>query len=407
MKTSGINIPLLYKAFTQKMCFAIHLLAVYFILNLLSASNSYAQITLTSASFPTTIVGYDSLKQTIATSSLPILTPTIDGVWDMSVVIDSTPNIIVRHAPDATHQFADSDFYSLGGYTYLGYLQSGVTSVGMQQFGVLIPKKIFDLYPATGGSHDSLYIDSQNVTFNIPVTKLSFPTGFGSSWQTISYSDMFFHTTYQAYPMMYSAGKLRKYINEIDTVIGWGKMRVLDENGLASSFFDVLQIQSTTIVTDSVLMDTPLYNGVVLGIMHLLQGQQKTTFQQYFYRAGTIIPLAKINFTDANFTSPINAITHVQVNMNLVPEVKMNTKGIKIYPNPVYYPAFTIELPNIGMWNFELISIDGKVIKNEAVFIKNLHWQYVLPKEITDGVYFLKCIDNNNSIYQNQIEVIR
>ncbi len=363
-----------------------------------------AQITLTQSSYPTDLLGLDSLKHTVYNSSFPSFAPMANGVWDLSTVTDSTTNIILSHKPAVSgYQFADSNYYATAGLLYLGYLQSSITSSGMQQFGISVPHQTFCLLPQTGSSTDTLYIDSQYVSFSMPVSKLSFPSSFNSTWISSSVSDLHIHVRFISATMIYTAAIHRQYLVEYDSVVGYGKMRVTDATGNPSQYFDVLQVQSLICTFDSVLSDTLTNQSLITPILHLNEGQRDTSYQQFFYRQGSVTPLAQISFQDKTFTNPTKAITHMQENMNLVPNLKA-LGNIVVYPNPVIDRQININLPQEGRWHIQLADKNGRTVLDTDTGTNVVELN--LPKNLPVGTYTLKCGREKGGVFYETVDIV-
>ncbi len=375
----------------------------------LAVPNISAQITLTQSSYPSSVIGTDSLKTTTYASAFPSLVMTAGALWDMSIITDTTPQYFAYRVPSLTSQFADSNVYSLLGYRYQGNVQSSVTVSAILEYGVNIEKVGYSISALTGLPTDSLFINSQNMVYSSPYTKIAFPATYNSSWSSDYNSDLNFLLSLAALSYSHAPCILRRYTTEKDSVTGWGKMRILDAYGSPSMYLNVLQVKTIITTTDSFFINgTPFSNGLLV-YLSLTQGNTNTTYQQNYYRPQEVTPLAQVTFTDAAYTQPKSATTHVQrlETINAVPI--LNTNKIKIYPNPVSGNNVSIDMPaaTCNEWSYELKNSTGAAVTTGLLHTNGNHAQFPLPPSLAPGTYYLQLNNNGNQICIEQIEVIR
>ncbi len=117
---------------------------------------TFAQITLTPASYPASLIGTDSLKVTTYTSPFPSLSPATTATWDMSTVTDTTPVFYACRVPVVTYQYADSNQYQISTYGYQGNTPCTVTSLGLYEYGIAVKYSAYSLTTITLGPFDTL-----------------------------------------------------------------------------------------------------------------------------------------------------------------------------------------------------------------------------------------------------------
>jgi len=366
-----------------------------------------AQITLTQSSYPSSVIGTDSLKKTTSTSTYPSLTAMTNGNWDLSAVTDTTPvYYLYREAPPSgsSYEFVDSNYYNFAGYVYQGNVQSSVTSAGIFEYGVNIPRTGYSLTSVTTGTTDSFIIDAQTMLYSSAKTLVSFPALINNNWASNYVSNFDFQLSVALLSYSNSPGILRVYTTEADTVKGWGLMRVKTPAGTPSSYFNVLQVQSTITTIDSFFINGAPFGGVLLSALGLTQGVTTHTYQQEYYRIEEVTPLAQVTFSDATFTHPTGATTHGSRLVNVgIPGIEQSQ--IKVYPNPVTENTFTVDLPQgAGQWSYELTDISGKIFKTESI---NSNGVINLSTSITPGIYFLKINNNGNQVCVKTIEIAK
>ena len=362
-----------------------------------------AQITLTQASYPGSVIGTDTLVRTTWNSSLPSLAPAVDGTWDMSAVTDSTPLFYAYRVPSTSYQFADSNNYSFVTFTYQGNVQSSIVSAALFEYGININEAAFPLTTAP----DSVFIPNQTPLYSAPRTVIQFPATVNSSWTSSYRSNFDYDITYLP-ALIHSPCVIRTYYSEQDTVVGWGKMRIKDATGSPSEYMSVLQVQSAITTIDTFLLNGVPASAALLTALGVSQGQKDTTYQMSFYRVGEVTPLAKIDFRDAAFTQTIGATYHRQrlPNTSAVTKV-IGLDDITIYPNPVSDRVIAVEVPiSSAAWSYELLGIDGRAVISGKLPMNCTHAQIDLPPTIQPGVYYLR-LNNGQQISTRSIEICR
>ena len=370
---------------------------------LLLASATQAQITLTSSSYPVSVIGTDSLKVTTAASSFPSLTAAANGSWDLTTVTDSTPVLYAyRVSPDTTGAtFADSNFYSLSTYIYQGNVQAAITSSAYVEYGVDIDSATFSI---TGGS---IFVPIQHSGFTAPHTVINFPATMGSNWGSTYESDFNYELTYA--PVYTNApASVKSFITETDTVVGWGHMLVKDLAGGSSAWFQVLQVKKITSVTDSFLLNGSAAPGALLTSLGVTQGQVTNTYEQNYYRPNEVTAFANVQYTDSTFTTPAQAKTHTQRLTSTGVTNIANSQGVRVYPNPVTGSVVSIDVPATGGdWAYELIDINGRKVATGALAVNGTQAQLSVPATATAGIYFIKLSNNGKQVCIKSVDIVK
>jgi type IX secretion system substrate protein len=379
-----------------------------FLAIVLVITNISAQIILNSSDYPASVIGTDSLKITSSTSSFPSLTAMTDGMWDMSMVTDTTPVYFSYRVPTVTYQYADSNQYSFSGYSYQGNMQSSIASTGIFEYGVNVQGIGYSLLTLTTGSTDSFIINPQNITYSSPRQKIAFSATYHSVWSSEYYSDFGFKLTFIAAGYNDAPGILRTYATEKDSVVGWGKMRVKDAAGNPSLYFDVLQVKTIITKTDSFFINGLLAPGSLLTLLNASQGQKNTAYEQYYYRVGEITPLANVQFRDSTYTTPYKATTHAQRLVSNAVKGFANRQNVKIYPNPISDGIVSIDLPfTHGLWEYELTDINGKKVMTGLLQANTSTTVLYLQPAVSPGVYYLKLSNDGMQVCTHSLEIVR
>lgn len=354
-----------------------------------------AQQTLTQSSYPTSVLGTDTLKKTTITSTFPPLSPAAAGLWDMSAVTDTVPVYYAYRVATATYQYADSNMYTFAGYGYQGNAQTSITAAGIMEYGVNIQKSGYSLNSLTSFPTDSLIINQQNIVYTLPRKKIAFPATYMSSWISTYSADFAFQVSLSLISLDHAPGVVRSFITQRDSVIGWGKMRVKDLSGSPSAYLNVLQVQTTIIKTDSFYINGSLAPLPLLSIFNLAQGRTDSTFLHNYYRAQEVTPLAEVRFSNGAYTTPRKATTHVQRLFELgVADINNNAR-VNIYPNPATGDKIFVDgLSAAGQWEYSLADISGKAIAKSAITVNNGATTIPLQADIKAGNYYLTLLSN-------------
>ena len=381
---------------------------------LLIISGSPAQIILAQSSYPITITGIDSVKVTTYTSAFPSLAPATGGLWDMSIITDSTPLFFTCHLPDVTYQYADSngDEYSRGGFAYQGKARFSAAFSGLLEYGIIVKRDSYDLSLFTFGATDSLIINAQNMPYSSPRIRIAFPATYNTRWSSTTYSDLAIELSVAAEGFSHSPGYMRRYITEVDSVTGWGKMRVKDFSGVPSDSFHVLQVQTMIVTTDSFFVNGAPFPLILTSQLNMVQGGTDTVYQQNYYQPMQVTPLAQVTFTDGTYLHPISARTQVKQMIGTTGKQEfLNNELIHIYPNPVSGNNISVTLPATAnnKWLYSLMDVAGKTVTNGQLQAGDgeMSAQVALPSSVTSGIYYLKLSDNEGNEYIAHVDVIR
>ena len=122
-----------------------------------------AQITIYNTSFPFGVPGNDSLMVTTYNSTIPLLSPAVGAMWDLSTVTDSAPVFFQYRIPEPVYTFADSDQFNLFGFGYQGNVEQTITVGSFSAQGIL-----------TSGGKYTLFLLRPNryLEFHIPLLPL-------------------------------------------------------------------------------------------------------------------------------------------------------------------------------------------------------------------------------------------
>jgi hypothetical protein len=289
-------------------------------------------------------------------------------MWDMSTVTDSSGIIMAYRVPDTVYQYADSNTYKLFNYTVRGNLRTNISSTLIGQFGINIKDTNIYLSIAAGPT-DSLVVPQQSIVFTNPNIKIALPCAYSSNWSSNFYYDEQYKLSIAFYSYHDTPGYVRSYINERDSVTGWGQMRVKDLSGSPSEWWDVLQVRSMRVKRDSFFLNNAPAPGVLLSLLGMTQGKTDTMWEDNFYRTGELSALCRVQYKDMAYSLPKKAWTHVQRLIhpnNGVPLLGDNR--VQVYPNPVVAGGFLrLEGFGDGVQTYRLRDVLGRTVATGTV----------------------------------------
>ncbi len=367
-----------------------------------------AQIVLSSADYPVSLIGADSLRTSTYTSVYPSLIPAFSGVWNMEVITDTIPYTIQYRVNDDFYQYADSNVYHLSSYGYNGNAQHAITADGIKEYGLRIKGKAISLTPLTISPIDTLFIPEQTDNYSAPLVKIALPATFNDNWGCSYVSRLDFELSVASYSLVHEPCFRRKLIDRRDTVVGWGNMRLRNSWGSISPYFEVLQVQTTVITTDSFYMTGVPAPASILGLLSLVQGKRDTSYLQEYYRKGEVTPLAEVHFRDASFTAPFKAITHVQrLQPNKLIDLQKSDSRLLVYPNPITKGMLYVDMQdNINECAFRLTDINGRQVLSGDIRNVGGFGKVKIPGVLDQGIYQLEVGAHPDNFKRTQIQVL-
>ncbi|WP_133162584.1 T9SS type A sorting domain-containing protein [Flavipsychrobacter stenotrophus] len=370
-------------------------LLVYLIL--LLSINASAQIVIKENQYPGSVVGTDTIKTTVVTSTFPSLTPAVGGTWDMTILSDSAVSLYDYRVSTTGYDYADSNEYALWRYPYIGNVQSSIIAAGVLDYGVTVLDTSFSLSTLTISATDSLFIPAQNIVYSSPNVIIPFNTSYGATWSSAFTKDLSFELSVTIPVMNHAPGIVRSYVSVTNNVVGWGQVRMNDIGGFPTPYFEVLQIQTRTITRDSFYLNGGLMPGALLTLFSVYQGKTDTVFEQHYQRQGEVTPLVSIQFRDGNYTQPIRARRHVQRLYPFVDGVgDLQTSASLVYPNPVTGNQLKLLLPT-GIYGYRLTDVLGRQFVSGTMNVAAKVGEIALPVNIVNGCYYLHVYGSGDS----------
>lgn len=356
---------------------------------------SQCQVTLNASDYPSVLTGVDTLRVTTAASLFPAFSTSTPGMWDMTLTSDSVGLISLVRKNAIGYDFGDSSLKNIGLFGYSSLSLGSIAGSALSTVGQNSEYTSFSLTSMTMGPTDSFYILGQTSTYSSPIREIAFPATNSSSWNSAGYVDIAFELSVATYFYLHEPGYMRTYTSHNNVVTNWGKMRVRDASGAPSPYIDVLQVQTTTITTDSAFLSggpMPAHIQLLLGIT---QGKTDTVYSQSYYRVGEVTPLAYVEFTDATFSHAIRAKTHVQRLTTGV--ASATTSGpVVLFPNPAATVVQITDAEN-AYRQYEIADLAGRVMQHGSLSKSSKHL-VSLDSHIPNGYYNMRLSTDSGTV---------
>lgn len=346
-------------------------------LTVLSASLTFAQITVTHTDFPS---GNDTVRVSISPdTNLDLFTTGSNATWDFSGLSIETQRIdtffALSGAP-AFYQFVfnngftnpdyASDYYS----PWLNVDLSMAAQIGMNiESPVAFTKIANDKVEIVGYGlmANGIAIPAQSDTIDL---QYDLPMNYSDSWVSNSYTNLDMNPTYNA---IYRRHQQRNTIVE-----GWGQITTPFQT------FDAIRIKSLVSSQDSVYMDF----GTGGSWFELPVPDQ---IQYEWFANGQKIPVLRVITQDLNGTETVTTVEFKDKKRDFISVSENEFSGVS-YPNPttdVFNLSFNSQPESVIIYD-----LTGKLVysKTEAVGeqlkIDVSQWM--------SGTYLVKIIENGN-----------
>ena len=188
-----------------------------------------------------------------------------------------------------------------------------------------------------------------------------------------------------------------------NAVIGWGKVRVKNGNGMPTAYMNVLMIRRMESVTDSFYIGGSPAPASLLTAFGLSQGMVSNDYKDEFVRTGEITPIAGVAYKGTTFAQ--NQIDYIEAHMNRLPSPTTSlfnvskNNNFNLYPNPIVNKQFTLTTTDktIKELRYDIININGQIVKIGSATLNSGSVTIHLDKSNPSGIYYIRLQDNNNN----------
>ncbi|MBS1782863.1 MAG: T9SS type A sorting domain-containing protein [Bacteroidetes bacterium] len=381
------------------------------------AFSASAQITLNQSTYSTWVPITDTAFRLDTNAVYPVISAATNAQWDLSTATYTTSHIWFYYHKPATSAmspnvtFADSMFYAINNnLRYSTSLMGGINATGIQYVGEQVARQAIPLASLTGGMNDSLVFLAQNSPYTSTFNKLKFPATMGSNWGSNYNFATNFTLSIAAYSMNNTPCQRKTFVTEKDTVVGWGKMRVLNKSGAVTGYQNVLMVKTYWSQSDSFFVGGSPAPLALLTAFGLTQGQVVAKFQYNFYRVGELLPLLCAEYKDNTFSS-----TKVQTMSIHEDRLLLGTgvndlhaeNSIIAYPNPITNGVVNLRIKDqsVSSFDYSIINMSGQVVQKGQALANNGFAQLNSESLKVSGIYYVQLYNQNGIIATLPIDV--
>ena len=364
-----------------------------------TAAVAQTPITLSNVGYPG--LGSDTIQAVANVASFTTAsTAAVNGSWDLSTAsytgVSSSINRLAPTNPNISGAtFRSALFTNFGAISYSTQAYYALSATGVTQVGEEVAtRQAIGLGSVSGNMNDSLIFPAQTIVMTGGPRKVfPFPATISSSWSASVNETLNFNVTIGAFGLNNTPGQRRALRIYQDSVIGWGRTRVLNPvTGMASGWMDVLQVRSRQITRDSFYLGGSPASDTLLSSFGLQQGQGDTSISVYFYRMSEYTPLAELYY-DGNVSSGAPNDMFVSTTRLASPTsiggVARAAEAL-VYPNPVRGNAVSVKLPAAGAFRYQITALNGAVITEGTLKTSPAgDASVMLPTGATAGIYYL------------------
>ena len=336
-------------------------------------------------------------------------------VWDYSFLKDSQTSVYANYFVPAPNwgpvpsAFTDATtaynfrtiFNSIANYPSRSFQK--IDSSGYTQLGITTSGGKFSLKPLTGGENDSLIFLPDTIRYPSKVFIYKFPLAIKASWKNQYIEPINYTITVLPLGLNNTHGQRIAIYNAIDTVVGWGTLRLKNPSGGVPLDYAVLLHRHNESRIDSFFLDGSPTSTTLLNVVALEQGKVTTSLSIYkFLGIGFKEPLM---YLSANANGGISTTYRaVLPNLGLTVAAKdLKDPFIKtvVYPNPATNKiTFEFEKSNLKNWNILIYNKIGQLMSiNEIVASQGLtQYSIEINKNLPNGIYLYNIIDETSLI---------
>jgi Secretion system C-terminal sorting domain len=337
--------------------------------------------------------------------------------WDYTALKDSVPlyykyyrtpaasfGAIPSVFADATYAFNSTVLFQAFPLQFRVFEKLDAT--GHAQLGYITLGAKFSVATISGGATDSLYFPTASLRFSTTSYYYKFPMTANSAWRA-NYKDT---TPLQLSVALLGLNKtpgmrVAQYTS-LDTIVGWGNLKLKNPSGGAALNFAVLLKRASSTRVDSFFLGGAPAPAVITGAFGLTQGALTVyPTRLTFLGIGFNEPFLSIN-TDAS-----GAITFVD--RAVLPNLGLTTDSREtpdyavattVYPNPTTEGVnFEFQKTSLPDWNIMVYNAEGQIVSINQVSAPQgaVNQRITLASSLPSGTYFYNLLDETSLIRAN------
>lgn len=377
--------------------------------------NATAQITLNRGDYAVTVTGtrndtaYDKPMNTVG-----VARPTFGNnqVWDYTNLRDSIDRFVgyVSFAANTLGTppapFANATFYASGFGGISGPISFPVAfyrkldNAGLYEMGYAHNQYKFPIGTVTGSATDTLEFLAALKQYTRYYEK--FPITANSAWNFNYRDTSHFRLTVAGFGLNQVPGYRVSTMNQKDTIVGWGTLRMRNPSGGNPLNFAVLLRQRDRRDVDSFFLSGAPAPAVLLQAFGLQQG---STTQYYtlldFLGVGYKRPFLSF-YVSNNHIAYIDRAVLPTLGLTVNnAEVQTQDIAVKTFPNPATEGVFfEFDKSTAADWNIMIYNTAGQIVTMQPVSasVGATSVKVLLPENLAVGNYFYNVIDENSLI---------
>lgn len=319
--------------------------------------------------------------------------------WDLTN-LDATHAMIEDYINASGDNFYKDAFhfifkeYSLNRFLYESNDFYSIDDQGYYKIGRRITENVIPLEFHTGGADDILKILKGDYPIEGRSDIIKFPLEYEKTWTENYKMVVDYELSIAAYEVIESPGEIITYVNETRTVVGSGKLTILDKPNKEDILLtiDALLIKSEIIKSDSIFLGNQPAPTQLLSALGLTQGVTNTEVYYDYYASGYGQSVASYNMKEGY-------VSFKYLSHGLTSVVSDSKDKFNIFPNPVKIGS------NVSLDNSEnLVSRitisdqSGKRLFSKDVLNSFKTINIKLPSTISTGVYILLASDTKGNV---------
>jgi hypothetical protein len=377
------------------------------------------QITINRADYGISSTGLDSayykwMTKTGAVS--PILGN--NQTWDYTGLKDSVPDYYKYYRTpaasfgaipaifaDATHAFNSTVFFQAFPLPFRVYEKLDATGHG--EVGYLSLGAKYSVATISGGATDTLYFPVASLRFTSQPFLYKFPMTANTAWRN-SYKDTtHLQLSVAAFGLNKVPGMRVAQYTSLDTVIGWGTLRLRNPSGGTALSYSVLLKRETQTRRDSFFLGGAPAPAAIMVAFGLTQG------------ALTVYPTRNIFIGSVGFKEPFLTIeTDAAGTVTFIKRAVASNIGLTVdsretpdyavattvYPNPTTEGVnFEFQKTSLPDWNIMVYNAAGQIVSINRVSAPqgSVNQRIALASSLPSGTYFYNLLDETSLIRAN------
>ncbi|MBI1307703.1 MAG: T9SS type A sorting domain-containing protein [Bacteroidetes bacterium] len=334
-----------------------------------------------------------------------------NALWDFrSVQYESVP-LMRQRIKDTTGSYPNSLFVQNAIYPFNGALGLRIIQVMDTGYSEIVYDRIeimdsqtFSLLPFSGNANDNLVIPAQKLSNQYPVTWIHYPMEYADPIMNIWYTQdnwkFNFNLTLTSEGLSNATGECTSYFSIIDTVGGWGNIKITSMFTGVTYEIPVLQVQHDESWTQMYTMNGNPMSNSVLSKMGTKQEERILQKATYFYRDGEIAPVVAVYYDRNDTRKPVR----IEINQN---RLDLNSTGISsvknestimVFPNPVNDKIYFRIPDQSGNWSYSVSDLNGRVFRNVEIKDNAGDLYSVDVSDLINGNYVLTICNNGTPV---------